>query len=102
MKLSDLSENGKTSQKSEKKVGVSKAKKTFARLNYAKGNVELALKEIKKVCSVSVTDRKYSIPESTLRAKKNNKYADKKPGPAAVLSTTEEKDLVDWIFNCSR
>ena len=29
-----------------------------------------------------------------------NKYADKKPEPALVLTIAEEKELVNWIFHC--
>ena len=92
---------GKQAKNRKKKVSKQKKKK-FTRLNYTKETLNLALEEVKKGHSVFATANKYNIPESTLRAKKENKYADKKPGPATVLTMTEENDLVDWIFNCSR
>ena len=61
-----------------------------------------ALKEVKRGESIAGVSRKYRIPESTLRAKKENKYADKKPGPASVLSTEEEEEVVNWIFHCCK
>ena len=61
-----------------------------------------ALREVKRGESIARLSRKHRIPESTLRAKKENKYADKKPGPASVLSTEEEEDIVNWIFHCCK
>ena len=47
---------------------------------------------------ISEVSRKYNIPESTIRAKKLGIYADKKPGPAPVLTADEERDLVKFGF----
>ena len=41
---------------------------------------------------------KYQVPESTIRAKLQNKYNDKKPGSNTVLSAEEDKNLETWIL----
>lgn len=82
-------------QKSEKLKVIKKS-----RGNYNKANIKLAVTEVlggKKIAEVS---RKYNIPESTIRARKQNKYSDKPPGPSTVLSDQEENELVEWIFFC--
>lgn len=90
----------------KKKVNKKKPNKSKVikkvRYNYNKADVKLALAEViggKKIAEVS---RKYNIPESTIRAKKLNKYNDKPPGPSTVLSNEEEEELVQWIFYCCK
>lgn len=51
---------------------------------------------------MSAVSIKYAVPRSTLQAKRDGKYSDKKPGPAAVLCPKEEKELVEWIITSSR
>ena len=79
---------------------MSAKKKKQQRFNYSKESVSLALQEISMGKKFSETSRKYNIPELTLRAKKLGIYANKKPGPAPVITTEEEKGLVNWIFHC--
>ncbi|XP_076383644.1 uncharacterized protein LOC117221838 isoform X1 [Megalopta genalis] len=86
----------------EQKISNEIKKRKNVRLCYPKENVALALQEIHGGSSIAQISQKYNIPESTLRAKKLGLYADKKPGPATVLNTKEEKDLVDWILECSK
>ena len=82
-----------------KKVGLKEKNKT-KRLQYWKEDVLHVLKEVKRGEWIAGVSRKYRIPELTLRAKKESEYADKKPGPAPVLSTEEEEEVVNWIFHC--
>jgi len=76
-------------------------KKKKARLQYPKENVLLAVKEVKEGETIGASSRKFQVPESTIRAKISNKYADKKPGPSSFLSSDQEQEIVDWIFQCS-
>ncbi|XP_057340983.1 uncharacterized protein LOC130678024 [Microplitis mediator] len=73
-----------------------------SRFNYNKADVKLALAEVIEGKKVAEVSRKYNIPESTIRAKKLNKYSDKPPGPSTVLSYEEENELVEWIFYCCK
>ena len=82
-------------------MGVKEKNKT-KRLQYSKEDVLHVLKEVKRGESIARVSRKYRIPESTLRAKKENKYSDKKPGPASMMSTEEEEEVVNWIFHCCK
>lgn len=88
---------GKAKSKTKRGVNVKSKVRKFA---YKKEHVKLAVEELVNGASVAKIARKYNIPESTLRDKKNCKYADKSPGPATVLSSEEESDLVSWIFHC--
>ncbi|XP_018311079.1 uncharacterized protein [Mycetomoellerius zeteki] len=63
--------------------------------------IKEALSAINAGMSVNAASKKFSIPRSTLDAKKKHLYADKKPGPSTVLSNIEEKILADWIFYLS-
>ena len=66
-------------------------------MSYPKENVNLALKDLSKGLRISEVTNKYNVPESIIRAKRKGTYADKKPGPATVLSVKEEEELVQWI-----
>lgn len=92
-----IREEDKKGEKQKKQKGVKKK-----RLGYPKENVALALQDIRTGKTIAECSRMYNIPESTLRAKKLGIYADKKPGPSSVLSEEEEKQLVDWIFECCK
>ncbi|XP_074106824.1 uncharacterized protein LOC141532394 [Cotesia typhae] len=72
------------------------------RCNYDKAVVKLAVEEVLNGKTTAEVSRKYNIPESTIRAKKQCKYNDKPPGPSTVLSNKEENDLVEWICFCCR
>ncbi|XP_051155669.1 uncharacterized protein LOC127278152 isoform X1 [Leptopilina boulardi] len=72
----------------------------ITRCTYSRENLLLAVEEVKKGMSVAGMARKYNVPESTIRSKRDNKYADKKPGPATVLTTQEEDEIANWIFLC--
>lgn len=92
----------KVKKNQKKENNLCNVKKKRVRMCYSKENVVLALKEVRQGISIAEASRKYHVPESTIRAKKLRLYADKKPGPATVLSEKEEKDLVDWIFYCCK
>ncbi|CAF4828048.1 unnamed protein product [Pieris macdunnoughi] len=47
--------------------------------------------------------KKFNVPRITLKYKVEGKHPiDRKMGPPAVLSRTEEKTIVDWIFEMAR
>lgn len=78
-----------------------KKKKKQVRCTYSKENLLSAVQEAKNgIMPIAEIARKYNVPESTIRSKRDNKYADKKPGPATVLSTQEEHEIAHWIFLC--
>lgn len=78
-----------------------KKEKKQVRCTYSKENLLSAVQEAKNgIMPIAEIARKYNVPESTIRSKRDNKYADKKPGPATVLSTQEEHEIAHWIFLC--
>ena len=87
-------------KKNKNNKNKSENKKKLTRLCYSKEHLAVALEEIHNGKRISEVSRKYNIPESTIRAKKLGIYANKKPGPAPVLTAEEETDLVNWIFCC--
>lgn len=71
-----------------------------SRMSYDKHTLDLALQECRNGSNIAATARKFAIPESTIRAKLQNKYRDKKPGQSTVLTDEEEEDLHTWILHC--
>lgn len=65
------------------------------RMQYSRQHLENALKAIKNGMSLNGPSRMYGIPRSTLGAKRDNKYPNKKPGRSSVLSEYEETFLVN-------
>lgn len=88
--------------KMKKKVKIQReqTKTKKKRFDYTKENMILAVEEVIAGKNIAEVSRKYNVPESTVRAKKLGKYADKRPGPATVLTEQEETELVEWIFYC--
>ena len=84
----------------EKHISKTKIKKV--RLCYKREHVALALRDVSEGKSIAETARLYNIPESTIRAKKKRPFANKTSGPPTVLSSEEEQELVDWIFDCCK
>jgi len=82
----------------KKKVSQGGIKK---RCNYDKDNLLRAINIVKHGESIAAASRRYNVPESIIRAHVKGKYSMKKPGPHTVLSETEEKNLVKWIFHCA-
>ena len=80
----------------------SKRIKKKVRMCYSRENLLLAVKEVLEGRSIASASKKYNVPEATIRARKNNKYADKKPGPASVLSADQETDLVRWVIESGK
>lgn len=72
------------------------------KLPYSKDSLLLAVEEVRNGKSIAGTSKKYNIPETTIRAKRDNKYADKNPGPSTVLTSNEEAEIVNWIFFCCK
>lgn len=85
----------KVKSKPTNKVLQSIKKRSF----YGGKNLLSAVNEVSHGNSIAAASRRYSVPESTIRARIKGKYSDKKPGPHTVLSETEEKNLVNWIFH---
>jgi len=52
--------------------------------------------------SINAASSKFKVPRSTLHSKIMGIYANKKPGPNSILSSTHENLLVEWIFMCSQ
>ncbi|KAH0552551.1 hypothetical protein KQX54_012328 [Cotesia glomerata] len=71
-------------------------------IHFSKANVKLAVAEALGGVTVAEVSRKYHIPASTIRAKKQNKYNNERPGALTVLSEQEENELVGWIFYCCK
>lgn len=94
-----MGKTGKHAQKTKEKSKQFILKKK--RCCYKKENLNLAVEEALKGISVAEVSRKYQVPESTIRAKKIGKYANKRPGPSTILSADEEKELENWIFVCT-
>ncbi|XP_014211331.1 uncharacterized protein LOC106641424 [Copidosoma floridanum] len=92
-------------KKAKSTVSKEKKKKKLekkSRMQYSKEKMVLAVEEVKRGSSIIASARKFAVPESTLRAKLQNKYNDKKPGPSSFLSQEQEKEIVDWLFCCSK
>lgn len=96
----------KTKKKVVRRKTTKSKKKTIKnkknRMQYSEEAVKRALVEVKQGSKISEVSKKYDIPDSTLRAKKLNKYNDKKPGPAPILNKEQEQEIVDWIFEMCR
>lgn len=60
--------------------------------------VNCALDEIHQGRSVYATAKKYNIPLSTLRRKRDSDQPNKKSGPPTVLTAEEEAGIVKWMF----
>lgn len=82
-----------TKIKNKTKVKKLNSKKKI-RCNYNKDHVKTVVEEAISGISVAEVSRKYNVPESTIRDRKNGKYSDKSPGPSTVLSKQEENELV--------
>jgi len=52
--------------------------------------------------SINAASSKFKVTRSTLHSKIMGIYANKKPGPNSILSSTHENLLVEWIFMCSQ
>ena len=61
-----------------------------------------ALASVKAGMSVKAASEKYKVPRSTLTARRDGKYADKKPGPTTILFNYEENVLEHWILDRNR
>ncbi|XP_076645771.1 uncharacterized protein LOC143355123 [Halictus rubicundus] len=72
------------------------------RMMYSKEALKLAIKAVESGLPINAASVKYQIPRSTLHSKVNGLYEDKKPGPSSVLPPSQESQLVEWIFECSR
>ena len=71
-------------------------------MTYSRTNLVDAVNDVREGESIASTSRTYGVPESTIRARVQGKYADKKPGPQTILTEKEESDLVEWIFKSAR
>jgi len=69
--------------------------------NYDKDNLLRAINIVKHGESIAAASRRYNVLESIIRAHVKGKYSMKKLGPYTILSETEEKNLVKWIFHCA-
>ncbi|XP_076287355.1 uncharacterized protein LOC143212418 [Lasioglossum baleicum] len=74
--------------------------KCTKRSTYGSENLRNAINEVRQGNSIAAASRIYNVPQSTIRARVQGKYCDKKPGPNTVLSEQEEDSLVKWIFHC--
>ena len=72
------------------------------RCQYSKEDMQNVLASVNAGMSVKAASEKYKVPRSTLTARKDGKYADKKPGPATILSNYGESILEHWILDRSR
>lgn len=70
-------------------------------MQYSTEDLQNAVNCVNSGMSLNAVSSKYNIPRSTLSTKVNRKYADKKPGPAPILSESEETALVNWIIQRS-
>lgn len=68
--------------------------------NWKMEDLEKATEEVKEgKLSVREAAQKYSIPKSTVHDHSSSKVKEvSRPGPAPVLTTGEEKELVNWII----
>ncbi|XP_044593991.1 uncharacterized protein LOC123271668 [Cotesia glomerata] len=96
--MDKINKKSKVNKQKNKKSKVIKR----TRCNYDKANLKLAVEEVLNGKTTAEVSRKYNVPESTIRAKKQCKYNDKPPGPSTVLSNIEENELVEWIFYCCK
>ncbi len=65
-------------------------------------NLEKALEEVKDgKLSVRSAASKYEIPKSTVHGHLTHHDPGAKPGPALILSRTEEDELTKWIIEMS-
>ncbi|CAG5079207.1 Similar to TIGD1: Tigger transposable element-derived protein 1 (Homo sapiens) [Cotesia congregata] len=96
--MNKINKKSKVNKQKNKKSKVIKR----TRCNYDKANLKLAVEEVFNGKTTAEVSRKYNVPESTIRAKKQCKYNDKPPGPSTVLSNIEENELVEWIFYCCK
>ena len=71
-------------------------------MTYSRINLVDAVNNVREGESIASTSRTYGVPKSTLRARVQGKYADKKPGAQTILTEKEESDLVEWIFKSAR
>ncbi|KAI4466272.1 homeobox-like domain superfamily [Holotrichia oblita] len=65
---------------------------------YTENDIQKALEEIKIGKPLRVVSRQYKIPRATLQFRKSQNYVKPTFGPNPILSSDEEKILVNWIF----
>lgn len=73
-----------------------KVKKVKQKKKYSKEMLNRAMEEINSGMSAYQASKKYGIPKSTLKDKKNQKYANQNCGRQPVLGPDEEKLIIKW------
>lgn len=102
-----LFENSKGSNKTSKCNSASKTKVLATKRgaygeSYSEDDLNAALLEIKNGAGKKSTARKYGIPSSTLFFRISDKFMNTtRRGPEKVMTDEEEKEVVDWIMECS-
>ncbi|CAG4988713.1 unnamed protein product [Colias eurytheme] len=72
------------------------------RKKYTAHQLDAALMAITNGASVYETSKKFGIPRTTLRDKRDNKYSNEKCGVQTVFTKDEERQLIDWIHYLGR
>lgn len=68
---------------------------------YTNENLLKALDAVKKGMSKKLASKSYNVPRGTIQSRLRKPCKDL-PGPRPVLSTEEEKVLVQWVVDCCR
>ena len=58
----------------------SETKEKWKRMTYSRSNWVYAVNDVREGESIASISRTYGVPKSTIRARVQGKYADKKPG----------------------
>lgn len=96
MNRTNLPRNRPSTRKTIKKIEKVKRKK------YSKESLELALAAIDRGMSKKLAAKTYNVPRSTLQFRKKFPNKKSRPGPATILTPTEETTLVNWLIDCGR
>lgn len=90
-----LSSCTEESTEQETQNGIMEEKKK--RKLYTDSQLAEALDQISQGMSIYQASKHYNIPETTLRDKRNKRYKNPKCGVQPILTTKEEKQIVDWL-----
>lgn len=69
---------------------------------YSDTQLAEALASIQQGMSIYQASKRYNVPETTLRSKRDELYENEKCGRQPVLTLGEEKQIVDWIHYLDR
>lgn len=72
------------------------------RKKYTANQLDTALMAINNGANIYETAKKYGIPRTTLRDKRDNKYSNENCGIQTVFTKDEECQLIDWIHYMAR